>query len=415
MKNPEFPSQEAARLIELLNLNILDSDPEPLFDNLVNMASEICETPRAFISFIDKDRQWFKSRKGIDLNETPRSLSFCGHTILQDEVMLIPDTRKDERFCDNPFVTNDPGVRFYAGATLRSSSGHAYGTLCVIDTNPKSLTPKQIELLKMLSKQIEALLELRRIQNTQNDYLKEIRTLSREVVEQRNRLQYMEKLEVLRMMTAGLCHEINNPLAIIMLANSTLKKRLQKVEGMDEEIIKIQKSQDGAERIGKVVNGLKLFSMWESNSRTRISSNQIIEDSIILFSEKMSTLGIHFEINKQAEAFVCVNRGEITQVLSNLIINSIEAVENLADRWIKIAVSSDNEFCRIIVTDSGHGIRDEHQDKIMQPFFTTKVVGKGTGLGLSICQGIIKDHKGHMYYDSNSGNTSFVIELPLIK
>ena len=153
---------ETARLAALRRYRILDTEPELAFDDLALLASHICETPIALITLVDADRQWFKARTGIDTSETPRAISFCAHAIRQADLFIVPDTRNDERFRDNPFVTGGPFVRFYAGAPLVTPDGHALGTLCVIDSVPRTLTTEQREALDALRRQVEAQLELRR-------------------------------------------------------------------------------------------------------------------------------------------------------------------------------------------------------------------------------------------------------------
>src|SRR5688572_12183674 len=125
--------QEQERLASLRQYEVLDSWPETEFDELTKLAAHLCAAPTALITFVDEDRQWFKSKIGFSANETPREWSFCAHTILQPDMMIVPDATKDPRFARNPLVTAVPKIRFYAGAPLVSSEGQALGTLCVID------------------------------------------------------------------------------------------------------------------------------------------------------------------------------------------------------------------------------------------------------------------------------------------
>jgi anti-sigma regulatory factor (Ser/Thr protein kinase) len=154
-------TNESARLAALKKYRILDTDPERAFDDLTMLASNICGTPIALISLVDADRQWFKSRVGLSITETSRSVSFCTHAIKQRELFVVPDARDNDTFRDNPYVVAENGIRFYAGAPLVTPAGHALGTLCVLDNVPRTLTPEQVEALLALRRQVEAQLELR--------------------------------------------------------------------------------------------------------------------------------------------------------------------------------------------------------------------------------------------------------------
>ncbi|SDB35085.1 Adenylate cyclase, class 3 [Flavobacteriaceae bacterium MAR_2010_188] len=153
--------KEKARLAALHEQNILDTENEEEFDRIVKVASFICGTPISLISLVDTDRQWFKSRIGLELKETPRSVSFCSHAIQQDGIMEIEDATKDKRFKDNPLVKGDPNIKFYAGTPLITQAGFKLGTLCVIDRVPKILSQEQKDCLKTLSMQIMNQLELK--------------------------------------------------------------------------------------------------------------------------------------------------------------------------------------------------------------------------------------------------------------
>ena len=150
-----LPENEAARLAALDELEILDSAPEERYDRIVRIASEAFDVPIALVSLVDRDRQWFKSCIGLDVKETPRDMAFCAHAILEDEVLIVPDAFLDPRFADNPLVTGEPHVRFYAGCPLKLPDGNLMGTLCLIDTRPRQLDDGKINLLRDLGKLTE--------------------------------------------------------------------------------------------------------------------------------------------------------------------------------------------------------------------------------------------------------------------
>lgn len=210
---------ESARLKDLYSLEILDTESETIYDNIVEMASKICDTPVALMSFIDTERQFVKARKGMSIRETTRDVSFCSHVIQQDGPFVIPDAKEDERFKNNPFVTSGPRIRFYAGVPLKTSKGSSVGTLCVIGYTPKELTPWQEELLLSLGKHASTLLDSRKI--------------------------HVE--------TKKMCHEINNPLSVVMLSSAALKRKFEMNQEFQSEIKRLNQAIDGAAKIGKII------------------------------------------------------------------------------------------------------------------------------------------------------------------
>lgn len=162
MPAAKLAPREIERLAALRSYQILDSKPERTYDDIVQIAACICDTPIALISLVDESRQWFKARVGLDALETPRDQAFCAHTILGPIPLVVADARNDPRFDDNPLVTGDPQIRFYAGVPLFSADGLAIGTLCAIDNKERRLTQGQVEALVALGRQVIANFEARK-------------------------------------------------------------------------------------------------------------------------------------------------------------------------------------------------------------------------------------------------------------
>ena len=180
-----MPSTETARVAALNRYAILDTEPEQSFDDLVVLASFVCRTPIATLSLVDDHRQWFKSKVGVEIRETPRDISFCAHAIQQEELFIVHDAQEDPRFKENPLVLGDPHIRFYAGAPLIDEDGYALGTLCVMDRQPRELDDTQKEALRSLRRLALSQIELRR--NIQ---------LLKEALNDRTREEHARELEL---------------------------------------------------------------------------------------------------------------------------------------------------------------------------------------------------------------------------
>jgi C4-dicarboxylate-specific signal transduction histidine kinase len=211
---------------------------------------------------------------------------------------------------------------------------------------------------------------------------------------------------------SGIAHEINNPLMVI--TGQVLKIKRQLKEGHVDEIEQpLSKISLMSERIVKIIKGLKLISRdGHKDPMNEFSFATMIEEIKLLTEMKIKSLDIDFSVNMpQTIDHIYGREVQISQVLVNLINNSFDAISAQEEKWIRIEVLDLNETIQVSVTDSGRGISKDLQDKIMNPFFTTKEVGKGTGLGLSISKGIVKDHGGDFYYNNHCPNTQFVFTI----
>lgn len=279
-----MPHNESQRLRALLDYEILDTTPESDFDDLVTMARELFDVPIVLISLIDRDRQWFKAKVGIDIEETTRDVSFCTHAVASGKMLVVEDSLLDERFKHNPYALANPPVRFYAGAPLMTPNGFALGTLCIIDHKTRKLTREQEKFLEILSRQVMTQLELRRVLRKSQEAYKDLHLLTKTVMEQQKTIQKQEKLAVIGEVAAGVAHEVNNPLAIISgrieIAISLLQ-RSQDIEGSIKELRKVDVTLERMARIGKALNLISEDSsvQFENIEDIRRRFSQIMDEA----------------------------------------------------------------------------------------------------------------------------------------
>jgi signal transduction histidine kinase len=384
-----LPPDEKQRLAALRSYGILDTPKEAAFDDITRIASYVCGTPIALVSLLDENRQWFKSEVGAGMQETPRDVSMCAHAVLQPGLTEVPDTRLDRRFDRNPLVTGDPHLRFYAGALLRTPEGHALGTVCVLDTKPRNLTPEQRAVLLALARQTMAQLELRR------------------ALMVAHRLQgYRSRL----MAVAG--HDLKQPLQVIMMSVDGVRRRI--ADGKDRE--RLELALNAGQQLADGLDQLAEESRLEDASGTPQVREFPVQD---LFNSILATWRHHAE-RKGLKIKVAHSSARIVSdpvmlgtIVSNLIGN---AIKYTASGGLVIGCRRRGDMLAIEVRDTGPGILEENYASVFEHFRQLDPTSEGLGLGLSIVKRTA-DLLGHpLQLESRVGRGStFRIMVPLAR
>lgn len=386
-----IPKNDRERLEKLREYRILDTHSEDTFDKIALMASQIFGAASAFITFVDEQRVFFKSNlSSMTVNEVPRDESLCALAILEDNATVICDTHASPDLLSYQVVTKDGGIRFYAGAPLKTPEGYNVGTLCVTDTVPHPMPDTaKIEMLRTLATIVVDKLE--------------------------NRLRYRKSVESqINLMNIAL-HEIKNPLASIKLANEIISKNPASMEKMTENIksavINIQKKLGDYLAHSEMEERDELLTVEEVDLRDMF--NRLVNNFELLAGRKKQIIELY--VDEQLPP-IEADREKILDVLHNLLSNAIKY--SYPNTVIKVSAREAGNYVHIEVKDQGQGLNFQDMQKLFTKFakLSSKPTGKetSTGLGLSITKSFVELHKGNIYAMSpgKDRGTTFIVSLP---
>ncbi len=395
MQIAPIPENEQTRIQALLDYQILDSEAEAEYDGFVKLLSYICQTPIALISLVDPTRQWFKAKVGCEASETSRDIAFCAHAILQSDVFVVPDTLKDPRFEDNPLVTGEPHIRFYAGAPLITPEGLALGTLCAIDQAPRNLTGEQLVALKFLAKQVMTQLELRR--RTQE---------LEQVLESKNKLFHL------------LSHDLRSPFNGILAFSRTLVEEREtltkdEIEDFSQTIL------TSAEQFMQLIDNLLQSTRFELGALeyqpATIAIDTVIGNVQALLKGNTTQKMVELVYESHPGVEVFADSTMLHSIFQNLIGNAIKFTPSKGR--VTVEVVDQDAMIQVTVIDTGVGVPSDMMADLFEVKAYRSTDGtageKGTGLGLLLCKDLVEKQGGRLWAESVVGQgTSFFLTLP---
>ncbi len=399
MEEPKLHRNEERRLAKLLALEVLDSPAEDDYDDLTRLAAQICGTPISLVTLLDDKRQWFKAKHGLDVTETPRSVSFCGHAIhIENDPFIITDARKDIRFHDNPLVTGDLKVVFYAGVPLTNSEGLPFGTLCVIDHEPRQLRKDQIDALRILARQVMRLLDLRKAGKDLQSSLAQLN---------------LQKTELERFASV-VAHDLKTPLANISgLIKLFQFDHLEKV-GDNGRTLLMMIDQSSAE-LRNLIDGVLEYSRASRMLNEEFTEVRIVE-LMDLINRSLNCKGLATIELTSAIDHIWTNKTAIQQILLNLVSNALK-YNDKNQPIIELNCVYQLGYYVVEVRDNGPGIEPENREKIFELFQTIgtkdRFGDQGTGIGLATVKHLAEALEGSVECQSNEPfGARFIVKLP---
>ncbi len=395
MQSASRLENEAERLEALLQYQILDTDSEPEYDQLVELAATICKTPISLVSLIDKNRQWFKAAHGLGARETARELAFCDHAIHGEHPFIVSNALEDPRFADNPLVIDGPEIRFYAGVPLKNKDGFPLGTLCVIDQSPRELNADQIRALEILANQTVQLME-------QRLYFLQQKSAMQELERQHNILNKIHHFNLRMLRLLG--DEFEDPVTDL----SALLKQVSEQEQIPESLK--QTSQEHLIQLSGMHQSLDYLVHWqELQTKTSPKTTQPVNLNQSLATVIQRQEALATQTNKQtnkkvlfatqeADLLIQADRQGLLFVLNELLHNSLKF--SSAGSTIQIELSKGHDHVNLRITDTGPGFGLQQlqalQNNLPLDPSMDSFKQQGLGLGWLISQRYLNDYSAQI-------------------
>ncbi len=386
---PQKPINESKRLEVLKSYKLLDTLPEDAYDTITKLASHICNTPISLVTLLDADRNFLKSRRGIDMSESPRDISFCGHAILtEDPIFIVEDARLDKRFQDNPLVKDFKAI-FYAGVPLRTSDGYALGTLCVYDHKPRTLSLEEQDALRGLAKQTVLLFEARK-RNI------DLAASENETAQRNDRLEDFARL---------VAHDLKSPLASIEGLLNLLKEDY--LDSNDEDFALYLKHLDTSTKSMRgYIDGLLDYYRADTLLATKENTTlfKLVKNVADLHKSSDVAINVTDDIKLASVSTIAID-----QIISNLVDNATK-YNDKDTPTIQISATESKDYYTISVKDNGTGIPEDKQDIIFDLFKTTGTKDRngkqGSGMGLATVRKLVEGLGGTISVSSVVGEGS---------
>ena len=413
-----IPNNEAQRMAALLSCRVLDTEPDSAFDNLTQLAARLLAVPICIVSLVDSKRQWFKSCVGLRATETPRDAAFCAHAIHSSEPLIIEDTAIDSRTYDNPLVTGEPFIRFYAGIPLALASGELLGTLCIIDVKPRQLNVYQLATLRTLAGQASQVLRL-----YQQTAIAKFNAIEAVESQHNAELASHAKSEFL----ANMSHEIRTPLTAILGFADVLRETDGQSLSTEQRLQTLDTIRDAGHHLLSVINDILDLSKIEAAKMTiehvPTPLTSLLREVERVFRPRASCKGVRFvtALASPVPESILSDPTRLRQILVNIVGNAIKFTEQ-GSISITAQMAVDGEAGRLVidVADTGEGMTPGQSERLFQAFTqadnsVTRKHG-GTGLGLTICRRLARLMGGDLTLAQSAPGkgSTFRLDLPLI-